>query len=153
MIIHTTYKGFLIRYSESECQYRVHDQPGNPGLADTYLHLPNMKTAQAYIDTLIECICNPLPEPKQSERLEPFYRSTFRDDGPIPTILGIYLQPPQGCQHVLYLPARGGWTFCNKEPKRGSTRCWDHERIPQSVEQPTTYQYPAGFFEERRRRR
>ena len=129
MTITTPYQGFRLVFRESEGFYRVHDPYGVQGIADHRLHIATFASAKAYVDALVECMTNPAPEPEQSHRLEPFYRCGHRDDGPFPALLGVTLPDPHaGCRHMMYLPQRGGWGYCGKKLKPGSTRCWDHER-------------------------
>lgn len=140
--IHHFYRGFHITFQTSEGFYRV-DHDDVPGLADHHLHLPYLNTAKRYIELLLNILEAPLPEPYNSARLEPYYSTNFRDDGPLPVFLTrTDLPPPQGrCAHVQCSLSKGSlWHYCGRPTLPGSSRCFNHSEkvhtpLPQGYHQ------------------
>ena len=139
--IHHFYQGFHIVFVGTH--YRVlHDTV--PEMTDPHLRHYNFNSAKAYARAVLLYFTEPLPEPANTQRLEPFYRSGFRDDGPLPSFFKINAPVHnEGCAHVFCsnTPNGGhGFRYCGRPPLPGSTRCQAHSNIP------TPYQ-PERHFE------
>lgn len=136
MKIHHQYRHFRITFFGSTNNYRVsHDY--HPEWADQYLHLRSLNHAKDYVDALCLLLYLPLPEPLHSERLVPFYKHSYRSDGPLPPALSLLLidRKPNSlcCQHVMCsvtvrsVQGKNLWHYCGKPTAPGSTRCNEHQ--------------------------
>lgn len=134
MTIHHFYRAYHIVFHNDHYQVQNDNNPQDPW-CDVTLHLGSLRSAKAYVDALWEVQLYPMPEPLGSMRLEPFYRSAYRPNAPLPSAFHLRNKPIEGrCHHAglrvdpVGMHAGSLWCFCNQPvANAGTTRCRAHQ--------------------------